>query len=121
MDLTPRKPHLNTKEPTFNPLFKNLKDNIKLISDLLLDIPDETEYENAAKDVENIELDLEEKENEAAKFKNMFDVLSTHLQAKAKKETSIANAKRQPDPKPKFKPKDICIPSWEGDLINFNA
>ena len=76
------------------------------MSDLQLEIPSE-DFDSAVKDVENNELDLEQKENEAAKLKTKFHTLITHLEAiahKAQKETPLVNAEKQSDFKPKFKP-----------------
>ena len=53
---------------------KSLRENLLLISSTLMELP-ETDYEDAAKDLETNELNLEKREAAAAKLKNAFDIL----------------------------------------------
>ena len=103
------------KRTILSKTLQNLRDNSELIQEEILQIP-VNEYENAVNDIEQNEIDLEKKEDAAAKLEYQFDSLLAQLEdQKAKLETT---------PKviiPKFKPKDLTIPKWDGDLINFNG
>ena len=112
--------HLNEtvfeeKRAVLRQTLKNLRDNSESVQKEILEISD-TEYEKAVNDLEQNEIDLEEKEEAAAKLKCEFD----SLLARSKNQKPIVEATPKVT-KPKFKPKDLTIPRWDGDLINFNA
>ena len=112
--------HLNEtvfeeKRAVLRQTLKNLRDNSESVQKEILEISD-TEYEKAVNDLEQNEIDLEEKEEAAAKLKCEFD----SLLARSKNQKPIVEATPKVT-KPKFEPKDLTIPRWDGDLINFNA
>ena len=94
---------------------------MKSMSDLLIDLP-ENDYEEAASDLQSNEEELETRENEAANLKCEFNELISRLQkesSKLSKEVTVTESSS--DVKPKFKPKDLRIPKWDGNVVNFNA
>ena len=107
----PKKAAFEDQRASLQSTLKNLRDYIKLMSDLLFDILDETEYEIAAKDIENDELDPEERENEAANLKNMFDLLSAHLQAEAEKKPPLLALRSNLTPSSNSNPKTYAFPA----------
>ena len=97
-----------------------LREVLKSMSEALVDLAfdSETAYEDALKDIDENELALENKENAAAKLKQTFDTIDFNSKpSRSVEETMSVNSQS----KPKFKPKDLSIPKWDGNAINFKA
>ena len=94
---------------------KNFRENLKLTSDLHIKLP-EDKFDETAADLETNELYLEEKENNAADLKCAFDDKLT-----PKIENELRNSKALDcNYKPKFKPKSLCAPKWDGDITTLS-
>ena len=97
-----------------------LREVLKSMSEALVDLTfdSKTAYEDALKDIDENELALENKENAAAKLKQTFDTIDFNSKpSRSVEETMSVNSQS----KPKFKPKDLSIPKWDGNAINFKA
>ena len=75
----------------------------------------ENEFEEAMKDLETNENDFEQKED-ASNLKCAFDL--AFLKIIDEKET---NKSIEFETKPKFKPRDLTVPKWNGEIVNYNA
>ena len=95
---------------------KNFRENLKSTSDLHIKLPKD-KFDEAAADLQTNELYLEEKENNAADFKCAFDDMLT-----SKNESKLRNSEAlNCDYKPKFKPKSLCAPKWDGDITTLSS
>ena len=94
---------------------------MKSMSDLLIDLPD-NKYDEATSDLQSNEQEVETRENQAADLKCEFDELISRLRSESSnvsKEVTATETSSQV--RPKFKPKDLHIPKWDGNVVNFNA
>ena len=73
------------------------------------------EHENALQDLEKNELEYETREDDLSNLQ-VFDARKAEAESKSKL-IEISNTKT----KPKFKPRDLRIPKWDGDVVNFNS
>ena len=88
--------------------FDNLRKNLKLLSNAQLELTNE-KFDEAIKD-------LDEKETIAADIKCEFDKLFlSHT-----KSSELDKKKCNVD-EPRFKPRDLCLLKWDGDIITFNS
>ena len=92
---------------------KNLKCNLQLISDLHVKLPADN-FDEAIADLEANEIFVEDKENKAADLKCIFDEMAI---PKTEKESKL----KEPICKPKFKPKNLCAPKWDGEITSLNS
>ena len=93
----------------------SLRENLNLIINLSLDLNKEL-YEEVAKDIEANEEIIEGFEVRAIELKCEFDLnyeKSIHLKAELSFKESAA--------RPKFKPRDLKAPEWNGDVVTLNA
>ena len=60
------------------------------------------------------ELEYETREDDLANLQQVFDARMAEAESKSEL-TEISNIKI----KPKFKPRDLRIPKWDGDVVNF--
>ena len=90
----------------------DLRSTLKLMSELTFELPKEI-YEEIKIDVEKNEEALENFEVQAVDLKCEFDI------ALSKRNNLFPNTKEIN--KPKFKPKDLAPPKWNGNLITYNA
>ena len=74
------------------------------------------EHENALQDLGKNELEYETREDDLANLQQVFDARMAEAESKSKP-TEISSTKT----KPKFKPRDLRIPKWDGDVVNFNS
>ena len=95
---------------------KNFRENLKLTSDLHIKLPDD-KFDEAAADLETNELYLEEKENNAADLKCAFDDMLTPKIENELRNSEILDCNY----KPKFKPKSLCAPKWDGDIATVSS
>ena len=89
----------------------DLRSTLKLMSELTFELPKEF-YEEIKNNVEKNEA-LENFELQAVDLKCEFDI------ALSKRNNLFPNTKEIN--KPKFKPKDLAPPKWNGNLITYNA
>ena len=90
----------------------DLRSTLKQMSKLTLELPKEF-YEEIKNDAEKNDEALENFEDQAVDLKCEFDI------ALSKRNNLSANTKEIS--KPKFKPKDLAPPKWNGNLITYNA
>ena len=100
------------KRVSLKATFQNLRENLNALSAILIDLPNE-QFETASEDLQANELDFEQKEEHASRVKLEFDKLLEN-----KRGPSVATL---PVVKPKFKPKDLTTPKWDGNIINYRA
>ena len=62
------------------------------------------------------ELEYETREDDFANLQQVFDARMAEAESKFKS-TEISSTKT----KPKFKPRDLRIPKWDGDVVSFNS
>ena len=105
---------MNKKDLPCSQLFSSLRSNLDAISETLLNVPGD-EHENALQDLEKNELEYKTREEDLANLQQVFDAKMAEVESKSKL-TEISNTKI----KPKFKPRDLRIPKWDGDVVNFN-
>ena len=75
----------------------------------------ENKFEEAMKDLETNENDFEQKED-ASNLKCAFDLAFLKIIDKKKANKSI-----EFQTKPKFKPRDLTVSKWNGEIVNYNA
>ena len=93
-------------------ILNDLRSTLKLMSELTFELPKEF-YEEIKIDIEKNEEALENFEVQAVDLKCEFDI------ALSKRNNLFPNTKEIN--KPKFKPKDLAPPKWNGNLITYNA
>ena len=103
------------KRSSLQSTLSSLRSNLDAISETLLNVPGD-EHENALQDLEKNELEYETREDDLANLQQIFDARMAEAESKSKP-TEISNTKT----KPKFKPRDLRIPKWDGDVVNFNS
>ena len=97
----------------------DFRTTLKLVTELCFNLP-ENELDKAEKDVEANELALENCEAQAIEMKCEFDATILNCEKLAANVDTNA-APPIPESKPKFKPRDLLVPKWNGDLAILSA
>ena len=89
------------------------------MTELCFNLP-ENEFDEAEKDIEVNELALENCEAQAIDITCEFDATVLNRE-KLAANVHMKAAPPIPESKPKFKPRDLSVPKWNGDLVTLNA
>ena len=92
---------------------------LKTINELCFNLPD-NEFDQAAKDIETNKLALESCKAQPIEIKCEFDASVLNRKKLTTSVDAIA-ALLNPQSRSKFKPKDLSVPKWNGDLVILNA
>ena len=103
------------KRSSLQSTLSSLRSTLDAISETLLNVPGD-EHEIALQDLEKNELEYETREDDLANLQQVFDARMALAESKSKP-TEISSTKT----KPKFKPRDLRIPKWDGNVVNFNS
>ena len=89
------------------------------MTELCFNLP-ENEFDEAEKDIEVNELALENYEAQAIAITCEFDATVLNRE-KLAANVHMKAAPPIPESKPKFKPRDLSVSKWNGDLVTLNA